>query len=130
MKKIMSIALVSLITFNGFAQKKKSAAAPVPVPTEASTPSVAKQEAVSSSPAAETVVQPITDEQKVKQKAITKEFKEAKAKIEADTTLTPELKQAKIKEASKEKSKKMKEVFTPEQLQKMKEDAKKKAEKE
>ncbi len=128
MKKIMSIALVSLITFNGFAQKKKSA--PAPATTETTTPSVASQEAVSSAPAAETVVQPITDEQKAKQKAITKEFKEVKAKIEADTTLTPELKQAKIKEASKEKSKKMKEVFTPEQLQKMKEDAKKKAEKE
>ena len=128
MKKITTIALVTLISFNGFAQKKKSEATTDTKTIQTQTP--AKQEVVATTPSGETTVQPITDEQKAKQKAITKEFKEAKATIEADTTLSPEQKQAKIKEASKEKSKKMKEVFTPEQLQKMKEDAKKKADKE
>ena len=73
-------------------------------------------------------VAPFTEEQKNKMKEINKEFKAAKANIESDTTLSPEQKQSQIKAASKSKSSKMKEIFTPEQLEQMKQNHKKKSE--
>ena len=56
-----------------------------------------------------------------------KEFN-LKSKIEGDTTLSAEQKQSQIKTASKLKSAKMKEVFTPEQMEQIKQNHKKKSE--
>jgi hypothetical protein len=74
------------------------------------------------------VVAPITEAQKAKMKEINKAFKTEKIRIESDTTLNPDQKAAQIKMASKERSKKMKENFTPEQIQAMKDAQKAKKE--
>jgi hypothetical protein len=124
MKKCLILALASVFAINGFAQKKNKSTESAPL-TSQNQPKEEVKAADESTPAK--TAQPITEEQKAKQKAITKEFKTAKAQIEADSTLTDEQKKAKLKEASKVKLNKMKEVFTPEQLQEMKENAKKKS---
>ena len=74
------------------------------------------------------VVAPITEAQKAKLKEINKAFKIEKTRIESDTTLNADQKAAQIKIASKEKSKKIKENFTPEQIQAMKDAQKAKKE--
>lgn len=71
---------------------------------------------------------PITEAQKAKMKEINKAFKAEKSRIESDTTLNADQKAAQIKIASKEKSKKIKENFTPEQIQAMKDAQKAKKE--
>jgi hypothetical protein len=74
------------------------------------------------------VVAPITEAQKAKLKEINKAFKTEKTRIESDTTLNADQKAAQIKMASKEKSKQIKENFTPEQIQAMKDAQKAKKE--
>jgi hypothetical protein len=115
MKKIIAIAILSIATLNGFSQKKttKNTDAAVTPATETSTNTT-------TSTNTSTAAAPITEAQKAKMKEITKEFKASKTRIESDATLTEEQKKAQLKEASKLKSKKMKEIFTPEQLAQMK----------
>lgn len=74
------------------------------------------------------VAAPITEAQKAKLKEINKAYKIEKTRIESDTTLNADQKAAQIKIASKEKSKKIKENFTPEQIQAMKDAQKAKKE--
>ncbi len=132
MKKIIAISLLVLVGTNGFCQNKKGDKKKQAETNSASTLTKAPEaEVPTTTPAvapATLPVAPFTEEQKNKMKEINKEFKAAKANIESDTTLSPEQKQSQIKAASKSKSTKMKEIFTPEQLEQMKQNHKKKSE--
>ncbi len=133
MKKIITLSLLVIVGANGFCQNKKSNKKTT-TETNQSAATLTKApeaEAATTSPAATPstpVAAAFTEDQKNKLKEINKEFKAAKAKIEGDTTLSAEQKQSQIKTASKLKSAKMKEVFTPEQLAQIKQNHKKKSE--
>ncbi len=132
MKKIIALSLLVIVGTNGFCQNKKSNKKTT-TETNQSAATLTKApeaEAATTSPEAtpSAPVAAFTEDQKNKLKEINKEFKAAKAKIEGDTTLSAEQKQSQIKTASKLKSAKMKEVFTPEQLAQIKQNHKKKSE--
>ena len=132
MKKIITLSLLVIVGANGFCQNKKSNKKTT-TETNQSAATLTKApeaEAATTSPEAtpSAPVAAFTEDQKNKLKEINKEFKAAKAKIEGDTTLSAEQKQSQIKTASKLKSAKMKEVFTPEQLAQIKQNHKKKSE--
>ena len=129
MKKIFVIGLLVLTGMNGFSQNKKGKknsaaikdtvvqAAPVAILETPTTP-------VASAPA----VAPLTESQKSALKEINKEFKKAKQSIESDTTLSVSQKEIQIKTASKEKSTKIKAILSPEQIEQIKQNRKKKSE--
>lgn len=131
MKKLVFVSLLALLGATGFCQNKKANKNSKSSETNNVAPAVSnetKTEESNISNSSTVTVTPITEEQKKKEKEINKEFKVAKKSIESDTTLNEEQKKAQIKAASKLKSKKMKEVFTPEQLQELKKNHKKKSE--
>ena len=127
MKRIIVLSCLVLVGVSANCQNKKSkkqapkmdtVAVVAPIVTE--TPQATAQVAP--------VAAPITEAQKAKLKEINKAFKAEKSRIESDTTLSSDQKAAQIKIASKEKSKKIKENFTPEQIQAMKDAQKAKKE--
>jgi hypothetical protein len=131
MKKAIFVSLLALLSATGFCQNKKENKAAKTTEANNTAPAVAtepKADQSNSSNTSTMLATPITEEQKKKEKVINKEFKELKKRIESDTTLNEEQKKSEIKAASKMKSKKMKEVFTPEQLQELKQNHKKKSE--
>lgn len=123
--------MLALFSVTGFSQNKKANKNSKPTETSNNAPAVVTESKTDESKTDNSnvsVVTPITEEQKKKEKEINKEFKATKKSIESDTTLNEEQKKSQIKAASKLKSKKMKEVFTPEQLQELKQNHKKKSE--
>ena len=127
MKRIIVLSCLVLVGASANCQNKKSkkqapktdtVAVVAPIDTE--TPQANAQVASAAAP--------ITEAQKAKLKEINKAFKAEKSRIESDTTLSSDQKAAQIKMASKEKSKKIKENFTPEQIQAMKDAQKAKKE--
>lgn len=123
--------MLALFSVAGFSQNKKANKNSNPTETSNNAPAVVTESKTDESKTDNSnvsVVTPITEEQKKKEKEINKEFKATKKSIESDTTLNEEQKKSQIKAASKLKSKKMKEVFTPEQLQELKQNHKKKNE--
>ena len=125
MKRILVLSCLVLLGASANCQNKKSKKQAPKTDTVAA-PIVAApvETAAPVTPAAA----PITEAQKAKLKEINKVFKAEKSRIESDTTLNADQKAAQIKIASKEKSKKMKEAFTPEQIQAMKDAQKAKKE--
>lgn len=131
MKKLIFVFIIALFSVTGFSQNKKAKKNSNPTETNNNAPAVVietKSDESKTDNSNVTAVAPITEEQKKKVKEINKEFKAAKKRIESDTTLNEEQKKSQIKAASKLKSKKMKEIFTPEQLQELKQNHKKKNE--
>jgi len=132
MKRIIVLSCLVLAGASANCQNKKAKKQTPKTETEVVAPPVvaeAPQAEVSAPTApAAPVVAPITEAQKAKMKEINKDFKTEKTKIESDTTLNADQKAAQIKMASKDKSKKMKEIFTPEQIQAMKDAQKAKKE--
>ena len=123
MKKVITIALLTIVGLNGFSQNKKIKKKAA-VDTVAFTPPVITPTATTP----EKTVTPLTEVQKAQLKAISKENKAARAKIESDTTLSPEAKKSQLKEIGKKKAKKMKEILTADQIEQMKADRKNKKE--
>lgn len=118
MKRIIVLSCLVLIGASANCQNKKAKKQTPKTDTVAVAPIVAAP--VETVAPAAPVAAPITEAQKAKLKEINKVFKAEKARIESDTTLSSDQKAAQIKIASKEKSKKIKENFTPEQIQAMK----------
>ena len=132
MKRIIVLSCLVLVGASANCQNKKAKKQTPKTELEVVAPPVVAEtpQAEVSAPAAPVapVVAPITEAQKAKLKEINKVFKAEKSRIESDTTLNADQKAAEIKMASKEKSKKIKENFTPEQIQAMKDAQKAKKE--
>ena len=132
MKRIIVLSCLVLVGASANCQNKKAKKQTPKTETEVVAPPVVAEtpQAQVSAPAtpAAPVAAPITEAQKAKLKEINKAFKAEKSRIESDTTLSSDQKAAQIKMASKEKSKKIKENFTPEQIQAMKDAQKAKKE--
>ena len=126
MKRIIVLSCLVLLGASANCQNKKSKKQAPKTDTVAVAP-IAVAPVESATPVAQ-VAAPITEAQKAKLKEINKAFKAEKSRIESDTTLSSDQKAAQIKMASKEKSKKIKENFTPEQIQAMKDAQKAKKE--
>lgn len=127
MKRIIVLSCLVLVGASANCQNKK-AKKQTPKTDTVAAPIVAETPQAQVSAPATPVAAPITEAQKAKLKEINKVFKAEKARIESDTTLSSDQKAAQIKIASKEKSKKIKENFTPEQIQAMKDAQKAKKE--
>lgn len=127
MKRIIVLSCLVLLGASANCQNKK-AKKQAPKTDTVAAPIVAETPQVQVSAPTAPVAAPITEAQKAKLKEINKVFKAEKARIESDTTLSSDQKAAQIKMASKEKSKKIKESFTPEQIQAMKDAQKAKKE--
>lgn len=127
MKRIIVLSCLVLFSASANCQNKK-AKKQTPKTDTVAAPIVAETPQAQVSAPAAPVAAPITETQKAKLKEINKVFKAEKARIESDTTLSSDQKAAQIKIASKEKSKKIKENFTPEQIQAMKDAQKAKKE--
>ena len=69
---------------------------------------------------------PLTKEQKKKEKEIDKEYKTNKKRIESDSTISAEDKKTQLKAAKKIKESKLKEILTPEQFVELKKKSKNK----
>ena len=123
MKKVITITLLTIVGLNGFSQNKKVKKKPS-IDTVAFVPPVITP--IATTP--EKTVAPLTEVQKAQLKEISKENKAARAKIESDTTLSPEVKKSMLKEISKEKSKKMKAILSADQIEQMKANHKNKKE--
>ena len=123
MKKVITIALLTIVGLNGFSQnkkvKKKAAVDTVAFTPPVITPAVTPPEKTAT---------PLTEVQKAQLKAISKESKAARAKIESDTTLSAEAKKSQIKALGKEKTNKMKAFLSEDQIEQMKADRKNKKE--
>jgi predicted transglutaminase-like cysteine proteinase len=132
MKRIIVLSCLVLVGASANCQNKKTKKQAPKTETEVLAPPVVAEtpQAQVSAPATPVapVAAPITEAQKAKLKEINKVFKTEKSRIESDTTLNADQKAAQIKVASKEKSKKIKENFTPEQIQAMKDAQKAKKE--
>ena len=126
MKRIIVLSCLVLVGVSANCQNKKGKKQAPKTDSVVVAPIVAAP--VESTAPAAPVVAPITETQKAKLKEINKAYKTEKTRIESDTTLTADQKAAQIKMASKEKSKKIKENFTPEQIQAMKDAQKAKKE--
>ena len=126
MKRIIVLSCLVLLGASANCQNKKSKKQTPKTDTVAVAPVVAAP--VETVAPATPIAAPITEAQKAKMKEINKAFKTEKSRIESDTTLNADQKAAQIKMASKEKSKKIKENFTPEQIQAMKDAQKAKKE--
>ena len=125
------MSLLTLISATSFCQNKKENKNSKITETSNVVPAASidnKADETNTSNSTTTAAATITEEQKQKEKEIYKEFKAAKKRIESDTTLNEEQKKMQIKAASKSKSKRMKEVFSTEQLQELKQNHKKKSE--
>ena len=127
MKRIIVLSCLVLVGASANCQNKK-AKKQTPKTDTVAAPIVAETPRAQVSAPVTPVAAPITEAQKAKLKEINKVFKAEKARIERDTTLSSDQKAAQIKIASKEKSKKIKENFTPEQIQAMKDAQKAKKE--
>ena len=132
MKRIIVLSCLVLVGASANCQNKKAKKQTPKTETEVVAPPVVAEtpQAQASAAAAPVapVAAPITEAQKAKLKEINKAYKIEKTRIESDTTLNADQKAAQIKMASKEKSKKIKENFTPEQIQAMKDAQKAKKE--
>lgn len=132
MKRIIVLSCLVLVGASANCQNKKAKKQTPKTELEVVAPPVVAEapQAQVSAPSAPIapVAAPITEAQKAKLKEINKAFKIEKTRIESDTTLNADQKAAEIKIASKEKSKKIKENFTPEQIQAMKDAQKAKKE--
>ena len=132
MKRIFVLSCLVLVGASANCQNKKAKKQTPKTETEVVAPPVVAEttQAQVTAPAAPVapVAAPITEAQKAKLKEINKAFKIEKTRIESDTTLNADQKSTQIKMASKERSKKMKENFTPEQIQAMKDAQKAKKE--
>ncbi len=126
MKRIIVLSCLVLVGVSANCQNKKSKKQAPKTDTVAVAPIVTETPQATAQVAP--VAAPITEAQKAKLKEINKAFKAEKSRIESDTTLNADQKAAQIKMASKEKSKKIKENFTPEQIQAMKDAQKAKKE--
>jgi hypothetical protein len=126
MKRIIVLSCLVLVGASANCQNKKAKKQTPKADTVAVAPIVTAP--VETIAPVTPVVAPITEAQKAKLKEINKAFKIEKTRIESDTTLNADQKAAQIKMASKEKSKKIKENFTPEQIQAMKDAQKAKKE--
>jgi hypothetical protein len=126
MKRIIVLSCLVLVGASANCQNKKAKKQPPKTDTVAVAPIVTAP--VETAAQVTPVAAPITEAQKAKLKEINKAYKIEKTRIESDTTLNADQKAAQIKIASKEKSKKIKENFTPEQIQAMKDAQKAKKE--
>jgi hypothetical protein len=126
MKRIIVMSCLVLVGASANCQNKKAKKQTPKTDTVAVAPIVTAP--VETAAQVTPVAAPITEAQKAKLKEINKAYKIEKTRIESDTTLNADQKAAQIKIASKEKSKKIKENFTPEQIQAMKDAQKAKKE--
>jgi hypothetical protein len=126
MKRIIVLSCLVLVGASANCQNKKAKKQTPKTDTVAVAPIVTAP--VETAAQVTPVAAPITEAQKAKLKEINKAYKIEKTRIESDTTLNADQKAAQIKIASKEKSKKIKENFTPEQIQAMKDAQKAKKE--
>jgi hypothetical protein len=129
MKRIIVIGLLVLTGMNGFSQSKKGKKNSAVIKDTVAQPAPAAIVETPTTPVVSApAVPPLTEAQKATLKEINKEFKKTKQSIESDTTLSLSQKESQIKIASKEKSTKIKAILSPEQIEQIKQNRKKKSE--